>query len=90
MQGCIGVAPGFDGAAMSSQDSGYPGGNMDFNLIGEGTTVYLGVNRPTLKCIIPPCNGWAWQITAAATGGPSGKDGFEPARLRLLSAPPSW
>jgi acetamidase/formamidase len=46
MLGCIGVAPGFDGAPMSAQDSGHLGGNMDFNLIGEGTTVYLGVNQP--------------------------------------------
>jgi acetamidase/formamidase len=46
MLGCVGVAPGFAAAAMGSQDSGYLGGNMDFSLIGEGTTLYLGVNQP--------------------------------------------
>ncbi|HEX3819993.1 MAG TPA: acetamidase/formamidase family protein [Candidatus Sulfotelmatobacter sp.] len=46
MLGCIGVAPGFGSAPISSGDSGDFGGNMDFNLIGEGATVYLGVNQP--------------------------------------------
>lgn len=46
MLGCVGVAPGFGGAPIASGDSGDFGGNMDFNLIGEGTTVYLAVNQP--------------------------------------------
>jgi amidase len=46
MLGCVGVAPGFGSAAVSSQDSGYFGGNMDFNQIAEGTTLYLGVSQP--------------------------------------------
>ena len=46
MLGCVGVAPGFGDAAISSGDSGYFGGNMDFNQIAEGTTLYLGVSQP--------------------------------------------
>lgn len=46
MLGCVGVAPGFGSAPMSSQDSGGYGGNMDFNQIAEGTTLYLGVSQP--------------------------------------------
>jgi acetamidase/formamidase len=46
MLGCVGVAPGFGSAPITTGDSGDFGGNMDFNLIGEGTTVYLAVNQP--------------------------------------------
>ena len=46
MLGCVGVAPGFGNAPVSAGDSGDFGGNMDFNLIGEGTTLYLAVNQP--------------------------------------------
>jgi acetamidase/formamidase len=46
MLGCVGVAPGFGSASVSSQDSGGYGGNMDFNQIAEGTTLYLGVSEP--------------------------------------------
>src|SRR4029077_673271 len=46
MLGCIGVAPGFAHAPISAQDSGDFGGNMDFNLMGEGATLYLAVNQP--------------------------------------------
>jgi amidase len=46
MLGCVGVAPGFGSAAPNSGDSGYFGGNMDFNQIAEGTTLYLGVSQP--------------------------------------------
>jgi amidase len=46
MLGCIGVAPGFGNAPIQTQDSGDFGGNMDFNLLGEGATLYLGVNQP--------------------------------------------
>ena len=46
MLGCVGVAPGFGEAPIASQDSGRFGGNMDFNQIAEGTTLYLGVSQP--------------------------------------------
>jgi len=46
MLGCIGVAPGFGGAAIRTGDSGRIGGNMDFNEIVEGATVYLPVGAP--------------------------------------------
>jgi len=46
MLGCIAVAPGFAQAPMPTGDSGPFGGNMDFNEIVEGTTVYLPVAQP--------------------------------------------
>lgn len=46
MLGCVGVAPGPGDAPLSTQDSGDLGGNMDFNRITEGTTVFLQVNQP--------------------------------------------
>ena len=46
MLGCVGVAPGFASAAPGTGDSGRYGGNMDFNGIVEGTTVYLQVRQP--------------------------------------------
>lgn len=46
MLGGIGVAPDFGFAAASAGDSGRFGGNMDYNEITEGTTVYLPVFRP--------------------------------------------
>ncbi len=46
MLGCVGVAPGFGDAPLSTRDSGDVGGNMDFNQVREGTTVYLQVNQP--------------------------------------------
>jgi amidase len=44
--GCIAVAPNSAEAAPSTGDSGRWGGNMDFNEIIEGATVYLPVNVP--------------------------------------------
>src|SRR5262249_36206357 len=42
MLGCVCVAPpGLD--AVGTSDSGFFGGNMDYNQIGEGATVYLPV-----------------------------------------------
>lgn len=42
MMGCIGVAPaGRD--VVATRDSGIFGGNMDFNQLREGTTIYLPV-----------------------------------------------
>ena len=46
MLGCVGVAPGFGAAPFPTGDSGRFGGNMDFNEIVEGVTVYLPVSQP--------------------------------------------
>lgn len=43
--GCIAVAPA-RGQAIRTQDSGIFGGNMDYNEVREGTTVYLTANVP--------------------------------------------
>jgi acetamidase/formamidase len=46
MLGCIAAAPSISGAAPGTGDSGFYGGNMDFNEVGEGSTVYLRVSNP--------------------------------------------
>jgi len=46
MLGCVATAPGPANAAPGTGDSGRFGGNMDFNEIIEGATVYLPVNVP--------------------------------------------
>jgi amidase len=46
MLGCVAVATGSASAAPGTGDSGYYGGNMDFNEIVEGATIYLSVNVP--------------------------------------------
>jgi amidase len=46
MLGCVAVAPSSEEAAPATQDSGRWGGNMDFNEIVEGATVYLPVSVP--------------------------------------------
>jgi acetamidase/formamidase len=46
MLGCVATAPGIAQAAPGTGDSGRFGGNMDFNEIIEGATVYLPVNVP--------------------------------------------
>ena len=46
MLGCVAVAPGFGAAPSPTGDSGRFGGNMDFNEIVEGATVYLPVMQP--------------------------------------------
>ena len=46
MLGCVAVAPGTAQAAPGTGDSGRWGGNMDFNEIIEGATIYLPVNAP--------------------------------------------
>jgi acetamidase/formamidase len=46
MLGCVATAPGFGSAPPPAGDSGRWGGNMDFNEIVEGATVYLPVNQP--------------------------------------------
>jgi acetamidase/formamidase len=46
MLGCIATAPGPGGAPPPTGDSGNWGGNMDFNEIVEGATIYLPVSNP--------------------------------------------
>ncbi len=46
MLGCVAVAPGSTQAPPGTGDSGRWGGNMDFNEIVEGATLYLPVNVP--------------------------------------------
>ncbi|HEY2739301.1 MAG TPA: acetamidase/formamidase family protein [Thermoanaerobaculia bacterium] len=46
MLGCVGVAPNFASAPFATGDSGRFGGNMDFNGVEEGVTVYLPVAEP--------------------------------------------
>lgn len=46
MLGCVATAPGPAGAPPNTGDSGGWGGNMDFNEIVEGATVYLPVSNP--------------------------------------------
>ena len=46
MLGCVAVAPGSAQAPPGSGDSGRWGGNMDFNEIVEGATLYLPVSVP--------------------------------------------
>jgi amidase len=46
MMGCIAVAPGLTHAPPPTGDSGNWGGNMDFNEIVEGASVYLPVGVP--------------------------------------------
>jgi hypothetical protein len=44
MLGCVATAPGTTGQPVAAGDSGGFGGNMDFNEVGEGATLYLPVN----------------------------------------------
>ena len=46
MLGCIATAVDANGAAPPTQDSGSFGGNMDFNELTEGATIYLPVRDP--------------------------------------------
>jgi acetamidase/formamidase len=46
MLGCVAAATGPAQAPPGTGDSGYYGGNMDFNEITEGATVYLPVSNP--------------------------------------------
>lgn len=46
MLGCVAVAPSSSQAPPGTNDSGRWGGNMDFNEVVEGATVYLPVNIP--------------------------------------------
>src|SRR5258708_20708751 len=46
MLGCVATATGPAQAPPGTGDSGHYGGNMDFNEIVEGATVYLPVSNP--------------------------------------------
>ncbi len=46
MLGGLALAPGFGAAPLSTGDTGRSGGNMDFNEVVEGNTVYLPIQRP--------------------------------------------
>lgn len=46
MLGGLALAPGFGSAALSTGDTGASGGNMDFNAVVAGNTVYLPVQQP--------------------------------------------
>src|SRR5207245_9822928 len=46
MRGCVATVPGSGQAAPGTGGSGRYGGNMDFNEVVEGATVYLPVNVP--------------------------------------------
>jgi len=46
MLGGLAVAPGFGYPPFSTGDTGDFGGNMDFNAVAEGNTVYLQVQQP--------------------------------------------
>ena len=46
MLGCIAVAPDFGFAPFSTGEQGRYGGNLDFNEITEGSTVFLNVTQP--------------------------------------------
>lgn len=46
MLGGLGVAPDFGFAPFSAGDTGRFGGNIDFNGLGEGATIYLPVYHP--------------------------------------------
>jgi len=46
MMGCVAVATSLSSAPPSTGDSGDYGGNMDFNELIEGSTLYLPVNVP--------------------------------------------
>ena len=46
MLGGLGVAPGTNMPPISTGDTGSFGGNMDFNEVVEGNTIYLSVNQP--------------------------------------------
>jgi len=46
MMGCIATANSIGGAALGTGDSSFNGGNMDFNEIVEGATIYLPVSNP--------------------------------------------
>lgn len=52
MLGCVAVAVNPSNAPPGTGDSGNWGGNMDFNEIGDGATLYLPVMNPGRCCTL--------------------------------------
>jgi acetamidase/formamidase len=67
MLGCVGVAPPPRAAPPSAGDSGAWGGNMDYNDLVEGTTLYLPVYNPGALLYLG--DGHAAQGDGELTGG---------------------
>src|SRR5918995_2297082 len=65
MLGCVGVAPAGDFAPTSSPSGSY-GGNLDYNEIGEGSTVILPVYHPGALLFLG--DGHALQADGEPTG----------------------
>jgi len=65
MLGCIGVAPQGE-SSVRTTDSGTFGGNMDYNQLREGTTVYLPVYHPGALLFVG--DGHAAQADGELTG----------------------
>jgi amidase len=65
MLGCVGVAPAGDFAPTSSPAGPY-GGNLDYNEIGEGTTILLPVYHPGALLFVG--DGHALQADGEPTG----------------------
>jgi acetamidase/formamidase len=65
MLGCIGVAPAGDFAPTSGPSGSY-GGNLDYNKIGQGATVYLPVYHPGALLFLG--DGHALQADGEPTG----------------------
>jgi amidase len=65
MLGCIGVAPPGE-SSVRTTDSGNFGGNMDYNQLREGTTVYLPVYHPGALLFVG--DGHAAQADGELTG----------------------
>lgn len=65
MLGCIGVAPPGE-SSVRTTDSGTFGGNMDYNQLREGTTVYLPVYHPGALLFVG--DGHAAQADGELTG----------------------
>jgi acetamidase/formamidase len=65
MLGCVGVAPEGDFAPTSAPSGSY-GGNLDYNVIGEGATVILPVSHPGALLFLG--DGHALQADGEPTG----------------------
>jgi amidase len=65
MLGCVGVAPEGDFAPTSGPSGSY-GGNLDYNVIGEGATVILPVSHPGALLFLG--DGHALQADGEPTG----------------------
>ncbi|MFS8110384.1 acetamidase/formamidase family protein [Rhizobium jaguaris] len=55
MIGCFGVAPSL-GQAISTATSGEYGGNMDYRLLGPGTTIWFPVSAPGALFFLGDCH----------------------------------